>query len=138
MPGVWCTRGLGKKCPGRATGSPGSSRHSLRDGFTVSFVLSLATGLSCHHRYAKINPRNLTPASGRQDHTTSPYAIASFVRAQKTRDDAKASTASRLAQMTIMIRPSVEAGRLLRATDLPGKKSEIFSVRDWTGFARPR
>jgi hypothetical protein len=38
---------------------------------------------------------NLTPASGHQDHTTSPYAIASLVRAQKkARDDAAASTAS--------------------------------------------
>jgi hypothetical protein len=43
---------------------------------TVSFALSLATGLSCHHRQrdaARI-VTNLTPASGRQDHTTSPSA----------------------------------------------------------------
>jgi hypothetical protein len=33
-----------------ATGSPGSSRHSLRDGFTVSFVLSPVIGPSCHRR----------------------------------------------------------------------------------------
>jgi hypothetical protein len=34
------------KMPGVvATGSPGSSRHSLRDGVTVSFVLSPVTGL---------------------------------------------------------------------------------------------
>jgi hypothetical protein len=37
---------------------------------------------------------NLTPASGRQDHTTSPSASASFVRAL-TAPDAIASTASR-------------------------------------------
>jgi hypothetical protein len=30
--------------------------------------------------------------------------------------------------MTIMIRPSFEAGRPVRATDLPDKKSEIFDV----------
>ena len=28
----------------------GFNRHSLRNGFTVSFALSLVTGLVCHHR----------------------------------------------------------------------------------------
>jgi hypothetical protein len=53
---------------------------------TVSFALSSVTGLSCHRRLADIwriaGPvgrmhlrSSLTPASGRQDHTTSPYAI---------------------------------------------------------------
>jgi hypothetical protein len=32
------------------TGSPVSHRHSLRDGFTVSFVISPVIGLSCHRR----------------------------------------------------------------------------------------
>src|SRR5882724_2783371 len=51
---------------------------------TVSFVLSPVTGLFCHRRsadmflskpgWADLNSANLTPASGRQDHTTSPYA----------------------------------------------------------------
>ena len=40
---------------------------------TVSFVLSLVTGLFCHHHLA-IPPRSLTPASGCQDHTPSPSA----------------------------------------------------------------
>jgi hypothetical protein len=31
------------------TGSTGQIRLSLRNGFTVSSVLSLVTGLSCHH-----------------------------------------------------------------------------------------
>src|SRR3979409_2521252 len=43
---------------------------------------------------------NLTPASGRQDHTSLPYASAPFVIG------ASASTASRPAFVTIMIRPS--------------------------------
>jgi len=38
---------------------------------------------------------DLTPASGRQDHTTSPSASAPLVRAHQSRDDAIASTASR-------------------------------------------
>jgi hypothetical protein len=38
------------------------------------YVLSPATGLFCHRRPRKLLPANLTPASGRQDHTTSPSA----------------------------------------------------------------
>jgi len=52
------------------------------------YVISLVTGLSCHHRLANIrcvaspvgpdaSPQDLTPASGRQDHTISPSAPAS-------------------------------------------------------------
>jgi hypothetical protein len=51
---------------------------------TVSFALSSVTGLFCHrHQRTSVVPKpgraditsaNLTPASGRQDHTTSPYA----------------------------------------------------------------
>jgi hypothetical protein len=51
---------------------------------TVSFVLSPVTGLFCHrHQRTNVVPKpgraditsaNLTPASGCQDHTTSPYA----------------------------------------------------------------
>jgi hypothetical protein len=40
---------------------------------TAYFVLSPVTGLSCHRRCTDISA-NLTPASGRQDHTTSPSA----------------------------------------------------------------
>src|SRR5467141_2520148 len=56
---------------------------------TVSFVLSPVTGLVCHRRprigfvqarLGRRNSANLTPASGRQDHTTSPYAATSLVR----------------------------------------------------------
>jgi hypothetical protein len=98
---------------------------------TVSFVLSPVTGLFCHRRprtnvvpkpgRADITSANLTPASGRQDHTTSPYAAASFVSSPFDRSrafrqpalqprcapDAAASTASHLASLTIRIRPSV-------------------------------
>ena len=45
-------------------------------------------------------PRNLTPASRRQDHTTSPSALALFVKS------AAASIASSPASVTIAIRPS--------------------------------
>src|SRR6266702_8825487 len=55
----------------------------------VSFELSSVTGLFCHRRQriclvqarlGRLNSANLTPASGRQDHTTSPYAATSLVR----------------------------------------------------------
>jgi hypothetical protein len=47
---------------------------------TASFALSPVTGLSCHRHQRKLLPANLTPASGRQDHTTSPSASAPFVK----------------------------------------------------------
>jgi len=47
---------------------------------TVSFALSRVTGLVCHPRRRSRLHRLLTPASGRQDHTTSPSAgTTSFV-----------------------------------------------------------
>src|SRR5712672_401909 len=71
--------------------------------------------------WADSNSANLTPASGRQDHTTSPYAATSLVRSLGDRSqafrqpalqshraqNAAASTASRPASVTIAIRPSV-------------------------------
>jgi hypothetical protein len=59
-------------------GHTGNTRHSPRNGFTVSFALSPVTGLSCHRRRRKLVFANLTPASGRQDHTTSPSARCAF------------------------------------------------------------
>jgi hypothetical protein len=41
---------------------------------TVSFVLSPVIGLVCHRHLRKLSSANLTPASRRQDHTTSPSA----------------------------------------------------------------
>jgi hypothetical protein len=41
---------FGQKMPGSCHRFTGLNRHSLRDGFTVSFVLSPATGLCCHRR----------------------------------------------------------------------------------------
>src|SRR5882757_7095566 len=70
---------------------------------------------------ADLNSANLTPASGCQDHTTSPYAATSFVSSPFDRSrafrqpalpsrcapNAAASTASHPASVTIAIRPSV-------------------------------
>jgi hypothetical protein len=73
-PWVPCNRKHG----GRTTGSTGAFRLSLRDGVTVSFVLFPVTGLFCH-RHSQIISANLAPASGRQNHTTSPSADIAFV-----------------------------------------------------------
>ena len=72
--------------------------------------------------WADATPQNLTPASGRQDHTTSPYAATSLVRVLLTAhrpkpalrsrraQNAAASTASHPAFATIAIRPSCGVG----------------------------
>jgi hypothetical protein len=79
-------------------GHTGITRHSPRNGFTACFVLSPVTGLVCHRRRRSCSTA-LTPASGRQDHTTSPSALAPFVKG------AAASTASRPASVTIASAP---------------------------------
>src|SRR6478672_8220095 len=76
------------------TGSAEAIRPSLRSGFTAYFVLSPVTG-SLATVAARILPRNLAPASGRQDHTTSPSAL-TCVRLRKL----SASTASHRAFVT--------------------------------------
>src|ERR1700761_2770658 len=60
------------------TGSAEAVRPSLRNGFTAYFVLSPVIGFLATVATQKIL-RDLTPASRRQDHTTSPYASAPFV-----------------------------------------------------------
>src|SRR5664280_1064744 len=77
-PGARCTRGLACKIVQRNahehTGSAEAVRPSLRNGFTAYNALSPATGLSCHCHRRKLVSTNLMPASGHQDHTTSPSA----------------------------------------------------------------
>jgi hypothetical protein len=60
-------------------GHTGLTRHSPRNGFTAYFALSPAIGLVCHRRLARLLA-DLTPASRRQNHTTSPSASAPFVK----------------------------------------------------------
>jgi hypothetical protein len=61
-------------------------RHSLHDGFNGFLRALLGDRACCHHhqRNAARIVANLTPASGRQDHTTSPYA-GSIVRLARCR-----------------------------------------------------
>src|SRR5258705_579552 len=89
--------------------------------------------------WADLNSANLTPASGRQDHTTSPYAATSLVRSLGDRSqafrqpalqprraqNAAASTASHPASVTIAIRPSVGRDGDSSRSDL-GQREQVF------------
>ena len=84
MPDARCTRGpvckWTKENAHEHTGSAEAIRLSLRDGFTAYSMLSPVSGLFSHRRPLEVLlPANLTPASGCQDHTASPSAMAAFV-----------------------------------------------------------
>jgi hypothetical protein len=123
---------------------------------TAYVALSPVTGLFCHRRLADIvlskpgradaTPQNLTPASGRQDHTILPYAaIVSRPRAgdrsrvfrlalqSRRTQNAAASTATHPAFVTIMIRPSCGVGwREFVEMICPTGEAKYFCKGDWT------
>src|SRR4030088_126469 len=74
MPDARCTRDLmrnvHKKCAHEHTGEAENIRHSLRNGFTAYNALSPVS-------HVLLPPS--TPTSGRQDHTSLPYALAARV-----------------------------------------------------------
>src|SRR5436305_3179497 len=80
------------------TGRPDDPAFPHAMVLTVSFVISPVIGLCCHRRFA--SAQNLTPASRRQDHTTSPSAF-NTVRQRCL----IASIASRPASVTIASAP---------------------------------
>ena len=116
MPGARCTHSL--VCEDEkahelvTTGSAGSPGIPCAMVLTAYFVLSPVTGLSCHRRLRDIASANLTPASGRQDHTTSPSASAPLVSAP-SRPSHPAATF-----VTIAIRPSARRDARCCASDL--------------------
>ena len=79
MPGAQCARSLAcemKKAHERSHhGHTGNTRHSPRNGFNGLFRALPGDRACLPPSPAEVLPRNLTPASGRQDHTTSPSAI---------------------------------------------------------------
>jgi hypothetical protein len=99
----------------------GGIRLSLRNGFTAYFVLAPVTGLLATV-ITRIAPHNLTPAPGRQAHTTSPYATA------RSSFAAAASTATRPNVCDDGQRPSDGTGCGSSRTDLGESKSGIFSL----------
>jgi hypothetical protein len=96
------------------TGSAETLRPSLRSGFN-----GFLRALPGDRAFLPPSPsrknfrENLTPASGCQDHTTSPSASVSFVWRAKYAPNTAASTASRPAFVTIASRPSVWDGMAL-------------------------
>ena len=80
-----------------------------RPGIPRAMVYGLLRALPGDHACLTPSPArllaDLTPALGRQNHTTWPYASALFVNC------AAASTASRPASVTIAKRPSIGTGR---------------------------
>jgi hypothetical protein len=123
---------------------------------TAYVGLSPVTGLFCHRRLADIvlskpgwadaTPQNLTPASGRQDHTILPSAKSvsrqhAGNRSQVFRpalrshraQNAPASTAFHPASVTIMIRPSCGVGwREFVEMICPTGEAKYFCKGDWT------
>jgi hypothetical protein len=82
MPGAQCARS--RACSVESTrvshhGHTGITQHSPRNGFTAYSVLSPVIGLFATV-IGSIASADLMPASGHQDHTSSPSASASFVR----------------------------------------------------------
>ena len=110
-------------------GHAGNTRHSPRNGFNGYSALSLVTGLSCHHRRRDACfVANLTPASGRQDHTASPSAE------PRSRQAPPASTASRPTSVTIAKRPSWRSGMTAVVNMICAKnEAEYLCNDDWTG-----
>jgi hypothetical protein len=127
-PAASCAHGSGRCARVFTASSPESPGIPARNGFTAYFVISPAIGFfaTVISRIKVLPgpvepnepPQDLTPASRRQDHTTSPYASApsscvpeiahgeqSALRPHRT-PDAAASTASHPASVTIAIRPS--------------------------------
>ena len=100
------------------TGSAESIRPSLRNGFTAYNVLSPVIGLACHRRRRKLLSADLTPGSGRQDHTISPSASVPSVK------DTSTSTATRPNVRDDGQRPSGGT-----KDDLPDGASGIFFTK---------
>ena len=118
-PGARCTRGL--VCTfvvvertRVTTSTPQHPAFPHAMVLTVSFVLSV-TGLVCHRRLrtcvasapgrADTTSATLTPASGRQDHTTSPYAAAPFVSPPVDRSQIFRPALHHLARLTLLRPP---------------------------------
>jgi hypothetical protein len=133
-PAVSCAMNA-KRCAHEHTGTAGALRHSLRNGLTAYAALSLETNSSCLHHCrldGSIDPvgSNSPPAAWHQPRVSGPHGFAvriGVVRparrepltgmprpAATLRADALASTASRLAFVTIAIRPLVDGTLLCR------------------------
>jgi hypothetical protein len=126
-PAVSCA-GAHKERAHEHTGSAGASRPSLRNGFTAYNALSPANGFLATVAPEKF-PRNLMPAPRHQDHTPSPYTIATYV-----------SHGSRVHRISPHVRddrdPPLSSGETggVMPVIWVRTKAEYFFAKGWTGF----
>ena len=123
-PGARCTRGLACKIVQKSahehTGSAEAVRPSLRNGFN-GFLRTLPGDRAFLSPSLANESANLTPASRRQDHTTSPSASKTL-----SSEAPPASIASSPASVTIAIRPSSGVDGCGYRTDLRFRKTRRF------------
>jgi hypothetical protein len=125
-----CVRGMREHCPSnqkRAQGMPDArctrsrlcnkkhrrqqlqvhrnNRHSLRNGFN-GVLRALPGDRACLPPSSVDSTTDLAPASGRQNHTTSPSAKAVFVRATNCAQHSRVHRIPLPTSVTIAIRPS--------------------------------
>jgi hypothetical protein len=121
---------MGRKKRTRAYRSSGGNPAFPARWVTAYSELSPVTGLSCHRRPRKVLLfANLTPASGRQDHTASPSAPPALVVRRprvhrippRVRDDRD---------------PPLSSGetREVKSLICPGREAEYFLSDGWTAF----
>jgi hypothetical protein len=147
-PAASCALGIGRKHTSkRVHRNHPAFPHAMV--LTVSFALSPVTGLVCHRRsadmflskpgWADLNSANLTPASGRQDHTTSPSAATSLVRTLSDRSQAfRPALRSHRAQnaaastATIVIQPASRSRRWLWYLAEVAQLERLGARSEWT------
>ncbi len=111
MPDARCTRGL--VCHGSQDCAHEHTGQRRQSDIPCAMALRLISALPgdrlfCHRRSSRsLLLENLTPAPGRQDHTTSPYASVPFVKSTS------ASTATRPTFATMANAPLSRTGWLL-------------------------
>jgi hypothetical protein len=125
MPGAQCTRSLAcenkKHTSVVTTGPLGSPGIPTRNGFN-DFLRALLGDRAClPPSPSELPPRDLTPASGRQDHTTSSSARPRSRQQRRPRPSHPAPTS-----VTIAKRPFKRAGRRAYVADLAQPGSGIF------------
>jgi hypothetical protein len=113
----------------RAYRFSGGIRPSLRNGFTAYNALSPATGFLATVA-PRISSRSLTPASGRQDHTTSPSASACVRPPQVPRPPHP--TARFVTCATPLSSGETRGDKPLIC---PTAEAKYFSREGWTGFS---
>jgi hypothetical protein len=131
-PDAQCTRGLVCNCSGRTHTSnneyTGITRRSRTQWFYGLFRFSGLT-LCLKPGWADTISANLTPASGRQDHTTSPYAATSLVRVLSIAHKSFDLPCNPVARKTLP-RPPHPASRLRRSRAAPlSEAGQLESIK---------